>query len=671
VLSAPPTLSIDSAVAVDAKSPISLKPASLALYGTGKASAQTVLVTEPRRTTFTVDSGCGRVATVAPVKAKHVSSFAVTVTPTKNGKCSITFADAVGHKATLRVTDAPGGRLVFPLAIPIHAPLTKHHAVVRPRWISPSTQAMTVNISGPTNLSTVSGLTQTSPNCQVTNSGLECTFGTSLAACPSPKPCYSITVTTYDGWDDSTQTIPPSSAPLSVAQSSFTIDNNKENDVSFTFSGIPAKITAVPTSALSNQTGNIIDLVGPGAHTLSAEAFDADGNLIQGAGSPNYTISSSGTLDVTYTQPVAGSPRFDVTPPSTLQGTATLASLNIAAVYPKSVTDACAVTGAVCSGTLTLDMQSLLAVSTGLAVEFFAAEKGLGPLVSLTSTAPVRRVAFDTAGNLYVAAASQGYPSSVLVFPLGSTTPRTITTGATNPEDVETDPAGNLFVLNGGTTATVSEYAPGSATPEATTNVANYGTRIVVDASDDFWELSQGQSVTYYAHGASTGTQLSGLVDPQGIALDPTTGSVYVSDQTYSPGPLYPCGSGGAGTYCTIYRYAAGSTSPTTFSSTSFGGDLAFVPNAGLFADNSDGQAIAYYNTNGALPVTPYSSTASLSPGEGQGIAVDQLGNIFIAAPTNATVYAYHGLTFIYGDVTPYLTITNGLTYPYNLAIVP
>jgi len=44
---------------------------------------------------------------------------------------------------------------------------------------------------------------------------------------------------------------------------------------------------------------------------------------------------------------------------------------------------------------------------------------------------------------------------------------------------------------------------------------------------------------------------------------------------------------------------------------------------------------------------------------------------MFVAAPSNNTVYAYHALTFIYGDVTPFLQITNGLSFPYNLAISP
>jgi hypothetical protein len=658
----------------NAASPITLKPASLALYGTGKASAQTVMVTDTTRTTFSVDSGCGKIATVTPVKAKRVSSFKATITPSKNGKCSITFADASGHKARLRVADAPGGQMVFPLIIPARGPRTIHPAGKHPKWISPSTQAMTVEISrGSEHETIVTGLTQKSPNCVLTASGLDCTFGTPLAACPDSKPCYNVTVTTYDAWDDGTATIPSSAAALSVAQNQFTLGDNQQKNVSFTFSGIPKQISVVPASALSTQTGNIIDLVGPGAHPMLAEAFDADGNGISGVGSPSYVVSSSGTLHVTYTQPAPGSPRFTVTPPSTLQGTSTLASLLVTAAYPPSVTNACTVTGAVCSGSVTLDMQSLLAVSTGLAVELFAAEKGLGPLTGLTSgiNAPVRRVAYDTAGNLFVAAASQGYTSSVLEFPIGSTSPsRTITTGAANPEDVETDPAGNLFVLNGGTTATVSEYAPGATTPEATTSVAKYGTRLVVDSSDDFWLLAQGQSVTYYADGSSSGTPLTGLLNPQGIALDPTTNALYVSDKTYSSG-LYPCGSGGAGTYCTVYRYAAGSTNPMTFSTTSYGGDLFLVPNVGLFADNFNGPNIAFYNTAVPLPVTPLSSAADLSPGEGQGIAVDQLGNMFIAAPTNATVYAYHALTFVYGDTTPYLTITNGLTYPYNLAIAP
>jgi hypothetical protein len=95
------------------------------------------------------------------------------------------------------------------------------------------------------------------------------------------------------------------------------------------------------------------------------------------------------------------------------------------------------------------------------------------------------------------------------------------------------------------------------------------------------------------------------------------------------------------------------------------------VPNVGLFADNLNGPDIAYYNTAAPLPVTPYSSTAGLSSGETAGIAVDQLGTMFIAAPNNGTVFAYLLLTFVTGSTTPYLQITNGLSFPYDLAIVP
>jgi hypothetical protein len=124
----------------------------------------------------------------------------------------------------------------------------------------------------------------------LTIDGIDCVFGTSLAACPTASKCYTATIETYDSYDATTNTVPAYAAPLSISKTAFTIANNQVNNVSFNFAGIPAQVIILPGSALTNETGNIIDLIGPGSHKMYAEALDADNNLIAGSGGPAFPV---------------------------------------------------------------------------------------------------------------------------------------------------------------------------------------------------------------------------------------------------------------------------------------------------------------------------------------------------------------------------------------------
>jgi hypothetical protein len=330
-------------------------------------------------------------------------------------------------------------------------------------------------------------------------------------------------------------------------------------------------------------------------------------------------------------------------------------------------------------------MQSLLAVSTGLSVELFAAEKGIGPILSLASgiTNPIGAVAYDASGNLYVATNSSPQSGqAVLEYAPGATIPfRKITTGVGEPIKLQVDPAGNLFVLNVGyessgfgTGGWVAEYAPNATTPESKISVS-YPTDFVVDASDDIWVASVSHDyIAYFAKGSSSGVSLTGFTRPVGMALDRGTKTLYVSDQTnFTVSNQAGCGSDGTpATFCQILAYAFNATSPTVYSSKSYGGDLYYLPNVGLFADTATGPEYAWYPSYSTPPVTPLAWTGNLNGRGSQGIAVDELGNPFVAVPTKGSVYGFLSTAIIYGgSVAPNITLTNGLTYPYNLAIVP
>lgn len=661
---------------------IRFSPTKLALFGTGAASARTVVASEKGYGgLFTVSNTCANVATVTPAKGAG-PNLKIKVTPKAKGTCSIVVADAAKHKATLPVRAALGGHLVSAFFVPLHIGRAKHHGK-QPRFISPSTQAMVVAISGPTMVTLISGMTATSPGCSLTLQGLVCNFGAGLAPCPaSADECYTATVTAYDAFDPTTNTVPDDAAPLSVSTSTFGIDANQSTTVTFPFSGIPAQITAVPASALSLATGNVIDLVGPGSHALLAEAFDADHNLIAGIGSPVYSVAVTGALGSTATQPPYGSPRFTVTPPTQLdlQHNDTL---TVTAKFPGGATDACAFPGAVCEGAIALDMQSLLAVDSAYSIALFAAEKGAGPLTTITSGIgnTANDVKFDAHGTLYAATPSNG----VLEFPLGATiATKAIKTGIAFPVALGFDAAGDLFVLNQGNN-TVTRYAPGATTPSKTTNVVANGTALTVDANGDFWVLTHPQGsgqptsggIEYYAAAGSSPQALTGLVNPSGMTIG-FRGNLYVSDQDYQiPSQSDQCGapvgSPPSYHYCTLYAYTVGATSPSVVNASAYCGGLAYAPAisgkflGGLFQDNACGTDLAVYGSNGGF----YAQfDGGLAAGNNWAIVVDQLGNSFVSAPFNHSVYEFNYREVQFAHVAPSVTITNGLDVPTNLAIV-
>lgn len=684
---------------------IKVTPNAVTLYGKGKPSAVTVQVAESKyKGNFTQKNSCKGVATVALPKG---SPAKVTLTGLGVGTCTVKFSDSKGHKATLAVTvKKSGGSLVTAFFVPLRGGAIKRGPGLHPKFTSPSTQSMTFDItpaggSSPI-VSAVTGLTTGSPNCTLTLQGLDCTFSSTLAA-----GTYDATITMYDAWDPVGEDIPAGAAPLSVSYQSFAIANGATNEVTFDFQGIPAQVSVVPNTPLVTHSGNVYDLIGPGAHGFYVEAFDADNNVIAGIGGPTYySAITSGDLPTTVSTPPPGSPRFSITPPAILADQSTLGALTVCASYAKTACpaptpspgaspDGCSYPGAVCSGAVTLDMEALLAVGDSHSTSLYAAEKGSGPINTITTGAenPTYDLEFDPQGNLYTAELAVG----IHEYSLGSTIPsRTILTTDTITK-LALDPAGNLFVLDWDAHQ-VLVYPPGATTPSKTVNIANAAGDpfdIVVDANDDFWvlyakfdadqALEPGGNIGYFARGSTTPVMLSGLVAPAGMALDKTNNTLYVSDQTqYTFAHPYGCTDT---SFCMLYAYSFGNwASPTTISNVAYAGDLQVLDETltdssgtltikAVFQDNANGQRFAIYRTDLTPPVTPDAFDAGLAPGATQALVVDQRGNMFAAASFASTVYGFRGESFIGGgaaqSVTPFVTLTAGLKFPYAMAIVP
>jgi hypothetical protein len=666
--------------------PIVIKPAKLTLYGIGTQSKKSITVSETGYSgAFTVGGTCAKIAAISPTSG-HGPTFKPAIRGLKSGICSMTFADTKGHKTTLPITDKPGGSLKISLLIPIGGPKAQKPKHLGPHFISPSTQAMTVNIAGPTSLKAISGLTASSTGCTLTLQGLDCTFGASLASCPTSSSnvnCYTATITTYDAYDPATNTIPAGAAPLSTSLTSFTVQDNQSNNVTFNFSGIPAQIIVVPGSVLSVASGNLIDLVGPGQHKMFAEALDADNNIIAGQGAPSFTVGAKqNELGVTFTQPPTGAPRFTVSPPDTLPAVSmpSTATLTVTATFPSTATDGCNVTGAVCSGAVTIDMESLLAVGNQSGATEFAAEKGTGPLNTISGMAvPPLDLAFDTKGNLYIATllnGTQGSIGAVLEFALGSTIPfRQISTGLAHPIRVVPDDAGNIYVLDD-TNAKVLKYAAGATAPQTSTSVGSGATDLAIDSSGDFWVARHDSgTVKFYPSGGGTPVALSGLSHPAGLAWRASNNTLYVSDETtYNPSQSYQCGV--SSTYCQILSYAhasAGGATSAVFSSQSFGGHFRIIPSLGLFADNSTGIENAFYPFSQSPPITPSGYAGGLNPGTGVDFAVNQNGNMYITNPFGNVVYGYNYTQFAFQGfvqtINPAITLT-GLSHNNAISII-
>ncbi|HEY9086024.1 MAG TPA: hypothetical protein VIN40_08870 [Candidatus Tyrphobacter sp.] len=231
---------------------------------------------------------------------------------------------------------------------------------VRPQYVSPATQSIAVDITGPTDVNETANLTVNSAGCTSTLASVVCTLTIpGLQPCTSPPTnCYTATLTTYDQTGGTGNV-------LSAAQAiAFTITAGATNTISLTLSGVP--VTTLVTPADSNTAANGsggYDVIGQGAHKFIAESLDADGNIIAGPGAPLFTIGTpSGSLSGVTTSPsttTSSAPNnFTVTPPEAYAGGT--ASFTVTPTFTGQTTNGCTQTGANCTpATVVVDMKSV------------------------------------------------------------------------------------------------------------------------------------------------------------------------------------------------------------------------------------------------------------------------------------------------------------------------
>ena len=434
---------------------------------------------------------------------------------------------------------------------------------------------MTVQITGPTGVNVTVGLTPTSGGCQSQLASTVCAFTYSLA-----PGSYHATLVTYDAITGCPNAcaIPGGANELSTAQLiAFTITPGVANNIPLTLSGVPASLMVFPmTGSIVNATRGI-DMFGTAPRKMLVEAFDADGNIIFGAGSPTYSISqSSGSLAVTIGQPTTATPNtFTVTPPSTFS--ASTATLTINATYTGQPTNGC-VNVPACTTTQVFDMKQLFATYS-FSRAFVWEDGQTSAFAEITSgISSANAIAFDTTGNLYIAQCFAGCgngssPDSISVYaPPYTGTPVYVTNGVSDPQ--------SLKVSNGKLFAGMC----GACSLGGTDSVAIYTLPLTSSSSP-------AASIT------------SGVIDPVALAFDNNNPpNLFVAD----------CASCGPSGTDAVTKYASPYTgSATTLSAASLNGPVALAIDSGndVFVGNTNGGIGGGFVTAYVAPAYTFAST--------------------------------------------------------------
>ncbi len=279
----------------------------------------------------------------------------------------------------------------------------------------------------------------------------------------------------------------------------------------------------------------------------------------------------------------------------------------------------------------------------------------------------------------------------------GDVSPLTpVPTGLSAPQFVTIDASGNIYATNA-CTNTITIYAAGSkgdAAPIAIIGGPNTGLSdpagIALDSNLNIYVANAGAPgvSVYQPLGSSTGLlneapiatisgSNTGLTYPQGIAVDSTSGNIYVADEGATSVYVYPALGSSTGPLneaptATISGLDTGLSSPE---------GIALDSSLNIYVADESASSVYVYpplaSSTGLLNEAPTatisgSDTGLISP---YGIALDSTtGNIYVADALATSVFVYPALGKSVGlpNEVPLVTVTGsktGLSYPQGIAL--
>jgi len=478
----------------------------------------------------------------------------------------------------------------------------------RPKYLSPATQSVTIDVTPQGSSTPVSGypqtvsLTTTATGCSSTLASVQCTLTLTLSA-----GAYDTTLTTYDG-SGGTGNV------LSAAQSvPFSVIAGTVNTVSISLGGIAASAALIVNTPATMPGDNVngYTLTAGKIANVTVLGVDADNNYILGAGAPAVTLTSSNASEYTVTAAGSSAPNtFSVANVSAYAAGARL----IATVTPAAQSGGTPNTAIV--RVVSQPPQIYLEMSTEYVAGY--TQTGLADVAAYSSAANPSAAVYDGHnGMLYV---TNGGNSTVAAFApsigasptLGSPTAYPFP-GLNEPEGIIFDPNNDfLYVTSeGGNTVTAYSESGVQQTLSGTFPNLNEPHGIAFDPVNRLiYVACVGSTVLAYDENGNQqtlGGSFPGVSGPVGIAYDADNGLLYVVNFN--------------GTNITVYDPNGNAQSPTSFAEAPHATGIAYDEwNALLYVTDPPAGAVSAFTSAGGTPSALGSSFSAAHPPEGIGI---------------------------------------------------
>ncbi|HEV3195213.1 MAG TPA: hypothetical protein VGZ06_03675 [Candidatus Cybelea sp.] len=494
------------------------------------------------------------------------------------------------------------------------------------------TQALAINMSGPTTISQTVTVGPNATGCTPSSGGTSCQLALTIPA------------GTYSG-------------TIGSAAVAFNVTSAASNVLNLTTSGVPTQLDVVPASFMSaeNVQGGI-DLYGAGKHALLVEMLDANQNVIIGNSGASFSLSQAGgSLPLAVTQATALAPNlFYVSGPASANASSSVLRATATYAGPSRL---CSQPGAVCSGTARVDVRQLLGVANSNlnSVTLYVSGQSSALATIQNGVSNPQALVFDAAGDLFVANQAGGVSQYA---PPYNQAPNVITNGVSRPQALALDNRGNLFVANGNGSNTVTMYSPpygGGPSQVISANVDD-PVSLALDSNANLFVLNAAaNTVTEYAppYSGTSAIISKGLNAPNSLALD-SRGNLFVANLNSTPNSVVEF---------TPPFSAQSAPVATITNGVNEQGTIGLSASANLFVPNQGANTVTEY-------VAPYTnSPTTIAGGQSQPIAlaVDMLGNLYVANYGNNTVTEY---------APPYAaaawtTFSSGISAPLALALSP